>query len=224
MLRSASETVVPESAGFRHLIRVIGHLLAGRAAALVLAVLPLIAMLSPATASADQDWGDPIRPVLLPVFVAGPSDWQPQFPFPFDQTRGDVTAAEIDAEREMCQWYNAQYVEVKRQIDRLNNTIVRNNGRFDAPDVVTDLGIVTTNVDEALGFLGPRVHSLTQSRNQAGDVYFPLYQGDAFYGLWQQWSNVVNGLRAGQPTWFTGPSVMRAQHWGSKINRSHVCG
>ncbi|MCV7174993.1 hypothetical protein H7H98_04420 [Mycolicibacterium sphagni] len=62
-----------------------------------------------------------------------PSDWEPMWPFPFDQTRGDVTAAEINAEREMCQWYNAQYATIKRQIAGLNNAIIRNNGNFDGP-------------------------------------------------------------------------------------------
>jgi len=40
------------------------------------------------------------------------------FPYPYDQTRGSVTDAEISAEREMCQWFNAQYDTLMTQIDR----------------------------------------------------------------------------------------------------------
>ena len=90
-------------------------------------------------------------------------------------------------------------------------------------EVQQRLGIVTTNIDQALAFLEPRALALTQSYDHAGDMYFPIYQGDSFYALWQQLSNVNNGLRANQPTWFTGPSFLHAQRMGSKINRSHVC-
>ncbi|MBI3214217.1 MAG: hypothetical protein HYZ38_10375 [Mycobacterium sp.] len=172
---------------------------------------------------ADEPWDTPPAPQPLPMVVPVPSDWQPQFPFPFDQTRSSVTDVEINAEREMCQWFNAQYQELKLQIGRLNDTIIRNNGDFDAGDVPQHLAIVTANIDQSLDFLTPRVQVLTQSYNHAGDMYFPLYQGDAFYGLWQQLFNVGNGLKARQPTWFSGPSFLRAQHWGSKIDRSHVC-
>jgi len=162
-------------------------------------------------------------PQPLPVVVPVPSDWEPMWPFPFDQTRGDVTGAEINAEREMCQWYNAQYATIKRQIAGLNNAIIRNNGNFDGPGVPEQTAIVVGNIDQSLQFLTPRVHMLTQSHNHAGDMYFPLYQGDAFYGLWQQMSNVSNGIKSRQPTWFTGPSYHHMMRWGSKINRSHVC-
>ncbi|MBI3689153.1 MAG: hypothetical protein HY239_00210 [Mycolicibacterium aromaticivorans] len=122
----------------------------------------------------------------MPIVVPPSTDWQPQFPFPFDNYR--------------------RYV-----------------GNFGADGVSEQVDIVTANIDRALDFLSPRAQALTQSYDHAGDMYFPIYQGDSFYGLWQQLSNVGNGLTARQPTWFTGPSFARAQHWGSKINRSHVC-
>lgn len=186
------------------------------------------ALLSGGTAAADPAQAeDPFaqfeRPQPLPVVTPVSDDWQPMWPFPFDRTRNQVTAAEINAEREMCQWYNAQYEVVKRQIAGLNNAVVRNNGNFDGPGVPEQMAIVVGNIDRSLQFLSPRVQALTQRHNHAGDMYFPLYQGDSFYGLWQQMSNVANGLKVRQPTWFTGPSYLRMQHWGSKINRSHVC-
>ncbi|BBZ78874.1 hypothetical protein MANY_42110 [Mycolicibacterium anyangense] len=183
------------------------------------------ALASSGVAGADDDpWGESPAPVPLPVVVPVADNWQPQFPFPFDQSRQYVTPADITAEGEMCQWFNQQYRVLKLQIERLNNTIIRNNGDFNAGAVPGDLQIVLGNIDQSLDYLAPRAQALTQSYDHAGDMYFPIYQGDAFYGLWQQLSNVSNGLKAHQPTWFSGPSFLRAQHWGSKINRSDVCG
>jgi hypothetical protein len=163
------------------------------------------------------------QPQLLPVVTPVPNDWQPQFPLHYDDLRRYVTDADINAERDMCQWFNAQYDTLRHQIEGLNDALIRTNGHWDADGAQAQADIVTANIDQSEGFLAPRAQALTQSYDNAGDMYFPLYQGDSFYGLWQQMSNVNNGIRAHQPTWFTGPSFQRMLHWGSKINRSHVC-
>lgn len=196
-------------------------------AAGVLAVYA-VAVIAAGVARADpvSDY-DPVahydQPQRLPVIAPSPSTWEPQFPFPFDQSRRYVTPADIDAEREMCQWYDAQFDPIKHQIEGLNDNVIRHNGDFNAVDVVRQTDIVTANLDQSLDFLTPRVQALTRSFDHSADMFFPLYQGDAFYGLWQQMSNVNNGLKARQPTWFTGPSYHQMQFWGSKIHRSHVC-
>jgi hypothetical protein len=162
-------------------------------------------------------------PQPLPVVVPSSSGWEPKFPFPYDQFRNSVTDRDITAEREMCEWFNAQFFELKDQIEALNNAIIRHNGNFDAPEVQQRFNVVTANIDQSLAFLAPRAQALTQAYDSAGDMYFPIYQGDSFYGLWQQLSNVSNGLKARQPTWFTGPSFLHTQRWGNKISRSDVC-
>ncbi|MCX2929909.1 hypothetical protein ORI20_06475 [Mycobacterium sp. CVI_P3] len=163
------------------------------------------------------------RPKPLPIVTPVSDDWQPMFPFPFDELRRYVTDADIQAEREMCQWFTAQYNDLRYQIEGLNDSLIRNNGHYDADGVQQQADIVTANIDQSAAFLAPRAQALTQSYDHAGDMYFPIYQGDSFYGLWQQMSNVSAGIRGRQPTWFTGPSYLRMLHWGSKINRSHVC-
>jgi hypothetical protein len=178
--------------------------------------------------------GDSVLITPLPVVTPTPSDWVPKFPFPYDQTRGSVTEADITAEREMCQWYNAQYDILKRQIDRLQFNRITPNGPgviagsgsdwdYSIGDLQQQVDIVTTNIDQAVAFLAPRAQALTQTRNYFGDNYFPLYQGESFFHLWQYLAAVNDGIRAHQPDWFTGPAVQRAKRWGSKINRSHVC-
>src|SRR5688572_16804782 len=98
-------------------------------------VLPIVSvgvMIAAAVATGPVARADPlpdnelIRP--LPVFVPTASDWQPKFPFPYDQAQGDVTEADITAEREMCQWYNAQYETLRNQIDRVQFNRITPNG------------------------------------------------------------------------------------------------
>lgn len=175
---------------------------------------------------------DLIRP--LPPVMPTATNWQPRFPFPYDQTRNRVTDADITAEREMCQWYNAQYQTVIDQIDRVQYNRIRQNGPgvrvgsgtdwdYSADGVPQQVDIVTANIDQAVAFLTPRALALTQDRDVAGDNYFPLYEGKSFYLLWQHLSNVNDGIKAHQPDWFTGPSVQRVKLWGSRIHRSNVC-
>ena len=207
--------------------------------------LSAITVVMGSTSSADPDDPPPpdpryqtspdsemIRP--LPVVTPTPSNWVPKFPFPYDQTRGSVTDADINAEREMCQWFNADYETLRRQIDRLQFNRVTPNG----PGVINGSGsdwdysvgnlqqqadIVTANIDQSVDFLGPRVQALTQIQDYVGDSNFAIYEGKSFYLLWQLLSNVSAGIKSHQPDWFTGPSVQRVKRWGTRIHRSHVC-
>jgi hypothetical protein len=186
----------------------------------------------PASRADPSDYARPPEP--LPLVIPTNSGWVPKFPFPYDQTRDSVTDADVNAEGEMCQWFNAQYDELTRQINRLQFNRITQNG----PGVISGVGsdwdysigdlqrqadIVTANIDQSVDFLAPRVQALTQSTDHSGDVYFPLYEGESFYLLWQHLSNVSAGIKSHQPDWFTGPSVKRASRWGSRIHRSHVC-
>ncbi len=200
---------------------------------LSVAVLTAVMIATAPVSSADPPPDDElIRP--LPVVVPTPSDWQPKFPFPYDQTRAEVTEADINAQREMCQWYTAQYELLRNQIDRVQFNRITPNGPgvisgagsdwdYSIGDIQRQVDIITANIDQSVDFLAPRVQALTQSRNYLGDIHFPLYEGESFYLLWQHLANVGAGIRAHQPAWFTGPSVQRVKRWGSSIGRSHVC-
>lgn len=210
--------------------------------ACVIALSAAAVVIGPTSRADPSDPGYPVEPLHsspvviqpLPVVTPRPSNWAPKFPFPYDQTRGSVTDADITAGREMCQWFNAQYDELIQQIDSLQSNRITPNG----PGVLSGSGtdwdysfgnlqqqadIVTANIDQAEDFLAPRVQALTQSQDPAGDLYFPLYQGKSFYLLWQHLSNVSAGIKSHQPDWFTGPSLLRVRRFGSMINRSHVC-
>jgi hypothetical protein len=179
----------------------------------------MVVLIGPASADPTVDELAPPLPVIVPT----PTEWAPKFPFPFDQSRGSVTDADINAEREMCQWYNAQYDTLMTQIDNFNANLIRDNGDYNAGGNQQLADAVTANIDQSEGFLAPRAQALTQSQDFAGDNYFPLYQGQSFYLLWQHLSNVSAGIKGHQPAWFVGPSVQRTLRWGTEINRSHVC-
>jgi len=193
----------------------------------------LIGLLGASGLAAPRANADPSLPPTddeliqpLPVVVPQPTNWVPKFPFPYDQTRDQITTEDIRVESEMCQWYTAQYKILNDQIGRLQFNRISPNGTdwdYSVNAVQRQVDIVTTNIDQALDFLAPRAQALTQRQDFAGDNYFPLYQGQAFYGLWQQLSNVNNGIKAHQADWFTGPSYLRMKRFASEINRSHVC-
>lgn len=202
-------------------------------------LLTAVGLLTGPQASADPDV-DPNRQVPLPVppsdsslirplpvVVPTASSWTPKFPYPYDQTKHMVTPTDITAMGEMCQWYNAQYATLRSQIDRLQtNRIDDVTGRDDdysRGNIQQQVDIVANNLGQAVDFLGPRALSLSQPRTPFGDTYFAVYEGEAFFKLWEQLSNVRNGILARQPNWFTGPSVQKAKRWGSDIHRSHVC-
>ena len=187
----------------------------------LVAILSLMMIVSMGPAAAEPNANEIAPP--LPVFVPTPSNFTPLYPFPFDQTRASVTAADINAQREMCQWYNAQYETLIAQIDRFNADLISDNGDYGAGDNQRTADAVVANIDQTEAFLAPRVQALTQSQDFAGDQYFPLYQGKSFYLLWQLLSNVSAGIHGQQPAWFVGPSFQRAMRWGTEINRSHVC-
>jgi hypothetical protein len=176
---------------------------------------------SPPDPPSDRDL---IRP--LPAMTPTASNWQPQFPFPYDQTRNRVTPADITSMREMCQWYNIQYPTLRAQIDRLQFNRIGPDGKdYDSgrDGMQQQYDIVTGNIAQSVDFLTPRAQALTQDQNSYGDNYFPIYKGEAFYKLWEQLVNVNNGILADQADWFTGPSVQKAKRWGSDIQHSHVC-
>lgn len=171
---------------------------------------------------AAADPSDP-PPPRLPEFVPAASNFVPQFPYPYDQTRGSVTPADINAEREMCQWFNAQYHDLRNQLDHFGFNLLQASNDWTAGTIQEQADNVAANVEAAVAFLAPRAEALTQTQDFAGDNYFPLYQGESFYRLWQHLSNTGVGIRARNTAWIYGPSQQRVEHWASRIKRSRVC-
>jgi hypothetical protein len=171
---------------------------------------------------ATADPSDP-PPPLLPQFTPTASNWAPQFPYPYDQTRKNVTDADINAEREMCQWFNAQYHDLRNQMDKFGFNLLQANNDWTVGTIQLQADNVAANIEQAVAYLAPRTQSLTITQDFAGDMYFPLYQGEPFYRLWQELSNVAVGIRARNTAWVYGPPQQRVKRWASQIERSRVC-
>lgn len=194
-----------------------------RSAFAVLACLALVA--SMVTVLCGRAAADPSAPPPppLPLFTPTASNWTPKVPYSYQATQKNVTEADINAEREMCQWFNAQYRELRRQMDEFGFDLLQANNDWTVPGIQTHADAVASNIEQSVAYLAPRAQALTQSQDYVGDNYFPLYQGESFYRLWQHLSNTGVGIRARNTAWIYGPSQQRDEHWGSKIERSHVC-
>jgi 5'-3' exonuclease len=191
-------------------------------ARMVASLLALAATLS--TSLSGPANAEPVDvPPPLPQFIPTASNWAPKFPPPYDATRNDVAEADVTAEHEMCQWFNAQYVELHRQMDQLGFDLLHANNDWTVPGIQLEADAVASNIEQTVAFLAPRAEALTQSQDYAADNYFPMYQGESFYRLWQHLSNTGVGIRARNTAWIYGPSQQRTEHWGSRIERSHVC-
>jgi hypothetical protein len=193
-----------------------------RALAVLSCVAVAAAICVAAGSRAGADPSDP-PPPLLPAFVPTASSFTPQFPYPYDETRKSVTSADINAEREMCQWFNAQYHDLRRQLDQFGFNLLQANNDWTVGTIQAQADNVATNVEQSVAFLAPRAQALTQTQDFANDNYFPIYQGESFYRLWQHLSNTGVGIRARNTAWINGPSQQREEHWGTRIERSHVC-
>jgi hypothetical protein len=209
------------------------QVLSRRASTCLLIAISVAAVVTGPASHADPA-SDSDLIVPLPVVTPTASNWTPKFPFPYNQTRGSVTDADINAEREMCQWYNAQYSILERQIDRVQFNRITPDGPgvingagsdwdYSVGDVQHQVDILAANIDESVAFLAPRAQALTQTQDYVGDNYFPLYQGESFFHLWQYLAAINDGIESHQPDWFTGPAVQRMKRWGSKIVHSDVC-
>lgn len=172
--------------------------------------------------SAFADPSD-VPPPVLPEFVATPSDFVAQFPYPYDQTQKNVTDVDVNAEREMCQWFTARYRGLRDQMDAFGFNLLQANNDWTVGTIQAQADAVAANIENAINFLTPRTTALTISQDFAGDMYFPLYQGETFYRLWQELSNVNVGIRARNTAWVYGPPQQRVKRWASQIERSRIC-
>lgn len=194
-----------------------------RKASAVIASLGVIASCAltfqaPAAAHPDDA---PAAP--MPEIVVTPTNWAPSVRFPYDKVANHMAPADVTAMGEMCQWFNAQYRDLVREIDQFGFNLLEASNDWTVGQIQAQADAVGANIDQTENFLAPRVQALTQTQDFAGDQYFPAYQGEAFYRLWQQLSNVGVGIKARNTAWVNGPASERVKHWGSKIHRSHAC-
>ncbi|MGI9124607.1 MAG: hypothetical protein ACR2JM_07630, partial [Mycobacterium sp.] len=131
----------------------------------------------PATAGADGA-------ASLPVFVPHPSAWAPNYTvFPYNLWQNRVTPEMVNAERDACQWFNAQYDTLNAQAWGFQYFLDGEHDTYAAPGAQAAADAVRANLDQSAAFLDPRVHTLYITNYPDQSQYSPLYNGDSFYHL-----------------------------------------
>lgn len=158
----------------------------------------------------------------LPVFVPHASDWSPNYTvFPYNLWQNRVTPQMVDAQRDSCQWFNAQYDAVSAQSWGFQNVLHDN---FDSWDAVQGAAnVLKANIDQSTAFLDPRVHTLYITNYPDQSQYSPLYNGDSFFHLWYQMTQISDKIARHLPSGVINANNATMKVYGDVIRSSGVC-
>jgi hypothetical protein len=199
--------------------RMVAHYLSFRriGASLVAAGIGL-GLIQAAPAAADDYNG------LLPVFVTYASGWAPNYSVhPYGLWASRVTPEQIVAERDACQWFNAQYDTLRTQVFGFQNYLADRTDDWSAGGVPGLAGVVKANLDQSAAFLDPRVHTLYITNYPDQSQYSPLYNGDSFYHLWYQLTQISEKIAKQRPAGQINANIATMNVYGSVIRDSGVC-
>ncbi|ORB28864.1 hypothetical protein [Mycolicibacterium parafortuitum] len=166
---------------------------------------------------------EPATPTL-PVFTPYPSNWQPDYrPFPYNLWQSRVTPEMITAEREACQWINAQYQPLMDQVYGFQHFLAEQGDYWTRPGVTEAGDIVAANLDQSAAFLDPRAHTLFIVNYPDQSEYSPLFHGDSIYRLWYQFTQISDKIKQRMPSGVINANIATANVYGTVIRDSGVC-
>ena len=84
-------------------------------------------------------------------------------------------------------------------------------------------GVVKANLDQSAAFLDPRVHTLYITNYPDQSQYSPLYNGDSFYHLWYQLTQISEKIAKQRPAGQINANIATMNVYGSVIRDSGVC-
>lgn len=162
---------------------------------------------------------------LLPAGSAGAdSDWSPNYTvYPYNLWQSRVTPEQITAQREACQWFNAQYDTVRSQAFGFQNHLADRGDDWSAGGVAGLAGILKANLDQSAAFLDPRVHTLYITNYPDQSQYSPLYNGDSLYHLWYQLTQISDKIARQRPAGQINANIATMNVYGGVIRDSGVC-
>jgi hypothetical protein len=73
----------------------------------------------------------------------------PNFAFPHNLRQNQVTDADITSEREMCEWFNAQFDAMMDQINTFNANLAASRDDYSAPGIQKQADAVTADIDQS---------------------------------------------------------------------------
>lgn len=160
----------------------------------------------------------------LPVFIPYPSDWAPDSSlYPYNLWQNRVTPEMITAQRDSCQWFNAQYGILRDQIYGFQGYLGDRHDVWTAPGVQGLANVVRANVDQSAAFLDPRAHTLYIVNYPDQSEYSPLYNGDSIYHLWYQLTQISDKMVKQLPSGLINANIATMNVYGSVIRDSGVC-
>ena len=135
--------------------------------------------------------------------------------------------ADITSEREMCEWFNAQFDTLMDQINSFNANLAANRDDYGAPGIQQQADAVTANIDQSEDYLAPRARAFTVVTDCDGDGscddYIPIYEGKDFRRVWQQQSNISTSIKNHNPSGITNISIGLTNLYANGIRGSGVC-
>jgi hypothetical protein len=175
---------------------------------------------------AEADSNTPAPP--LPVFTPTPTDWAPNFAFPHNIHQNRVTDADITSEREMCEWFNAQFDVLMDQINTFNANLAAAHDDYGAPGIQQQADAVTANIDQSEDYLAPRARAFTLVRGYCDDDtgcddYYPLFEANDFRRVWQQQSNISTSIKNHNSSGINNISIGLTNLYANGIRGSGVC-
>jgi hypothetical protein len=176
--------------------------------AAIATVCAIVALGAPGVANADD-------------IAPGPG-WSPDYTtFPYNMWQSRVTPEMVTAEGEACHWFNTQYDGLAGQIFGFQGAL---RDTYDVWANVQGAGdALRANVDQAAAFLDPRVHLLYITNYPDQSQYSPLYNGDSFYHLWFQFTQISDKLARQMPSGVLNANTAAMRVYGDTIRRSGVC-
>ncbi|RAV10669.1 hypothetical protein DQP55_15345 [Mycolicibacterium sp. GF69] len=164
------------------------------------------------------------RTPTLPVFTPHPSNWVPDYTvFPYNLWQIRVTPEQITAQRDSCQWFNAQYDQLMSQVFGFQHFLGDQGDDWAAPGVAEAGDVVAANLDQSAAFLDPRAHTLFIINYPDQSEYSPLFHGDSIYRLWYQFTQISDKMKKRQPSGQINANIATANVYGRAIRDSGVC-
>ncbi|BBX18787.1 hypothetical protein [Mycolicibacterium duvalii] len=186
------------------------------------AVLAVLCMAGAAPAGAQPDEG--AAAPTMPAFVPHPSDWTPDYTvWPYNLWQNRVTPEQVTAQRESCQWFNAQYDELMTQAFGFQRFLGDRRDDWTDPAVRATADVVVANLNQSAAFLQPRADTLFIVNYPDQSEYSPLFHGDSIYRLWYQLTQISDKISREVPAGQINANTATANVYGTVIRDSGVC-
>lgn len=148
--------------------------------------------------------------------------WAPNYAvFPYNMWQNRVTPEMVTAEGEACHWFNTEYDALSGQVFGFHQAL---RDSYDVWSQVQGAGdALRANLDQATAFLDPRVHTLYITNYPDQSQYSPLYNGDSFYHLWFQLTQISDKMAHQMPSGVINANAATMKVYGTVIRDSGVC-